>query len=152
MTLPEFENKVRVLVDVEEIKRLQREYLYKMTDARYDELAPFFTENSTIQIGEDRVIEGKEAIIKLFKEDSIMTGGHKGGHNLIHPVISVEGDKAQGYWATFCFSYDNSDPANPRLRWQQGKYECEYAKKAGKWQISYLKYTVPWPVQPEDRA
>jgi hypothetical protein len=148
MTPQELEKKVSMLIDVEEIKKLQREYLYLMTDARFDELAPLFTKNATIKIGDDRVVKGKAAILKLFKEDSVMTGGHKGGHNLIHPVITIQTNTAQGYWAMFRFFYDYSQPENPRLRWQQGKYECEYVKEDGKWLLSLLKYTVPWPVQP----
>jgi ketosteroid isomerase-like protein len=147
MELRELEDRIRVLEDIEAIKRLQREYLYMLTDARYEGLAPLFTEDAIVQIGEERVAKGKDAIVKLFRDDTVMTGGRKGGHNLIRPVISIEGDKARGRWTMFRFYYDNSEPAGPRLKWQEGKYECEYVKKASRWQVSYLKYTVPWPVQ-----
>lgn len=133
MTLEEMEKRLRVLEDIEQIKQLQYRYLNCIMFAEWDEIMDCFAEDCTM-IG----LKGKAAIAKNFK-DFIALGHHGAeGDFEVHPIISVDGDKATGNWITyFMYFYPRTRQS---LFWVQGAYEMEYVRENGEWKISNLDW------------
>ena len=108
MTLEEVVKKLSVLEerlktteDIEDIKKLQYRYINCVSLTQWEEIMDCFTEDSTTDFAGWDVIKGKPAIYKQFKEG--LSAGHVGreGNLVIHPIISVNGDKATGNWWMF---------------------------------------------------
>jgi ketosteroid isomerase-like protein len=146
MTLEELAKKVQAIEDLEEIKKLQHDYIFLLCDKQYEKMLDFFTDDARVQINTPYVCDGKEEISRYFREVLANRGGKKGGSILTMPVITVDGDTARGYW-TMHKLFDDRDV--PEIiapsKWLQGKYDCEYVKQGGKWKFSYMKY-MAWPV------
>ena len=68
---------------------------------------------------------------------------------LIQPVISVDGDKAEGHWIMYRLNYYFKGPSGQVVKLfgpsVQRRYDCEYIKENGTWRFSRLKFTDPWP-------
>ena len=148
MKFEEMEKRLRILEDIEEIKKLQSFYINYLTTADWDNLVDCFTDDAVIDIKKET--RGKKELTKLFKE--VISKNHVGleGNFLVQPIISVEGDKAKGSWLLYIqfaqprklagkideISY--SDDKAPD--WMQGFYEMEYTRVGGKWKISFLHW------------
>jgi len=146
MTLEELEKRIRVLEDIEEIKQLHRKYTYALGSQQWDDMLDCFTEDATADIWRWGLRKGKAEIADLFK--NVFNGRIQPthGHLVSQPVISVDGDRAKGYWLLYLHF------AEPSVSWIQGRHDCEYVRVDGKWKISSLKFTRPWPVVPEKPA
>jgi hypothetical protein len=141
-TLEELQKRLRVLEDIEEIKKLHRTYVYCLSSRQWDDLLDCFAEDAIADIGQHGLRRGKKEITELVYGDFDKlekTPGHLVGQ----PVISVDGDRAKGYWILYLFPYRQP------VTWIQGKYDCEYVKVDGKWKFSLVKFRRPWPPVPE---
>ncbi len=149
MTLAELEKRVGTLEDMKEIENLQGQYIYWLNNNQWDEILDCFTENATANVYTHGLRRGKKEIIEMFREEisKLEQGKDRDGHFAIQPVISVDGDKATGQWLMYVM-ISNPITGNAQ-KWLNGKYENEYVKVDGKWKISSLKWTYPWPVTPE---
>jgi len=147
MTLEELEKRIRTLEDIEEIKQLQVRYVNCLTTTEWDKLVDCFAENGVVDltVGSSR---GKEEIAKFFKETISVTHIGKEGNFVVHPTISVEGDRAKGSWLLYThFSQPHKIQILPAVTaeedapdWMQGYYAMEYIRENGKWKISLLKW------------
>lgn len=138
MTLEEIEKRLGILEDVEAIKKLHRDYVYALASQQWDDMLDCFAEDGSADIWTHGVRRGKKEIGDLFRGFAgKILPSH--GHLVAQPVITVDGDTAEGYWLLYLFL-----PA-PESMWIQGKYDCKYVKVNGEWKFSYLKYTRPWP-------
>lgn len=149
MTLEELEKKLRILEDIEAIKNLHHEYIFQLNNRQWDEIIDGFVEDATTNIGHHGLRKGKAEITKLFKEviSKINVGKVRDAHFAVQPVISVEGDKAKGHWLMYIMI---ADPTTGNAsRFTQGRHDCEYVKVDGKWKFKSVKYTRPWPIEPE---
>lgn len=136
MKLEEIEKRLKVLEDVEEIKKLHYHYLNCLTKVDWDKLFDCFTDNAVLNVGAHGVKRGKAEIIPLYR--NVFSKGHVGkeGNFVVHPIITVEGDKAKGSWLLYIM---HLDPAQEKaLDWAQGYYDMEYVRENGKWKISYM--------------
>lgn len=146
--LKALEGRVRILEDTEEIKTLMRRYVTSLVLVRWDDVLDCFTDDASVEIGISGRRQGKAAIARLFKEE---IGKRHIGKELafvVHPLISVSGDKARGSWLMhFMFTEATH---HQTYAWSQGPYECAYTRVNGKWKISSLKWTQrvgPKPVK-----
>lgn len=138
MTLEQLEKRLRVLEDIEAIKVLHRNYVYALASQQWDDMLDCFAENSAANIWTHGLRQGKKEIGELFNSfEGKILPTH--GHLVAQPVITIDGDTAEGYWILYLFL-----PA-PEAMWVQGRYDCKYIRVDGKWKFSYLKYTRPWP-------
>jgi hypothetical protein len=144
MTLEELEAKVRILEDIEQIKQLQVRYVNNLTTNNWDELLDCFDENGATDLPfpDVGVTRGKAALAKNFKEHVGKDMVGKEGNFVVHPIISVEGDKAKGSWLLYMqFILGSKFSTGKETEdWNQGFYDMEYVKKDGKWKISLLKW------------
>jgi ketosteroid isomerase-like protein len=144
------EKRVQALEELEAIKKLHRDYVYWMSNHQWEEAINCFAEDAVTIMPNMDEQKGKKAIEESFKNRiSEQEAFQKGGHMLIQPVISVDGDRATGYWTMYRFTYDFQSSAGeivhlfgPEL---QGKFDCEYVKENGKWKFGRMKYIRPWP-------
>ena len=148
MNLEELKRKVKVLEDTEAIKNMHRDYIFWLRNSQFDEMIDCFAENATAEIRTFGPRTGRDTIARLFKEEIAKVKIPR-GHSLVQPVITVEGDKAKGHWTMYTFNYDYTAPAGMGrlIECEQGRYDCEYVREAGKWKFSYLKWICPWPEQ-----
>ena len=154
MDIKEIESKVKLLEDIEQIKQVQIRYVNYLTTCNWDEIADCFAKDAVTDIGMHGIVKGKEEIDKLFKER--VSRGHPGreGNFVIHPLISVDGDKAKGSWLLYLMKQFPHKVLGEHIDWEQGFYEAEYVRENGRWKISYLKFAVrlssPRPPYPKD--
>jgi len=139
MTLEELAEKIKVLEDIEEIKKLHINYVYLLCDLQWDEMLDCFAENATLDLMDQGVRQGKKEIGEVFHNVLAKMIKRTDGHFVGQPVISVDGDKAKGYWILYLFF------AEPEVKWVQGRQDCEYVKVNGKWKFSSVIFASPWP-------
>jgi hypothetical protein len=136
MSLKELEARIRVLEDIEQVKKLMASYCYLVDAFQMDDVVDLFAENAKAEYGPLGSYEGKEGIATFFKEVVPNTQAWS-AHQLLNPLVTVEGEKAKGRWYLFC-------PAtiiNPeRAVWIQGRYDNEFVKVGGRWKISLLRF------------
>jgi hypothetical protein len=151
MTLEELKKRIQALEDIEEIKQLHREYVFWLTNEQWEEMIDLFAEDAIVDIRIYGPKMGKAEITKLFREvitnAKVIPKTPKGGHMLVQPVITIDGDKAKGHWMMDRFFDDITKSNGPILKLLKGRYDCKYEKVKGKWKFSYLKWTHPWPVE-----
>jgi ketosteroid isomerase-like protein len=142
MDIKEIESKVKLLDDIEQIKQVQIRYVNCLTTCKWNEISDCFAKDAVTDIGKHGVVKGKEEIDKLFKER--VSRGHPGreGNFVVHPLISVEGDRAKGSWLLYLMKQFPHKVIGEDMDWEQGFYEAEYVREDGQWKISYLKFRI----------
>ena len=149
MKLEEMEKRLKTMEDIEAIKDLQNEYLFYLLNRQWTEIPDFFTDDAFVIVGKHGKCRGKKEIYKLFTEyiSKMNAGKDRDAHFAVMPVITVDGDRARGHWMLYIFI---ADPATGAVsRFNQGRYDCDYLKRDGKWKFSRLIWTNPWPLTPE---
>ena len=147
MNLEEMEKRLRTLEDIEEIRKLQAQYVNCLTTLQWDELVDCFTEVGVVDL-HSGTARGKKEIEKFFKEKITLTHIGMEGNFVVHPIITIEGDTAKASWLLFTyFSMPHKIQIQPALtaeedapEWMHGYYDMEYAKENGVWKISLLKW------------
>ena len=135
--LAEANKRLQVVEDIEEIKQLQYRYLNAVMFANYDDIGDCFAEDSEINFFDAMPeTKGKSTIEKFFKERISTSHVGKEGDFEVHPIISVDGDKATGNWVMYImYFYPRTGQS---LFWVQGIYDVEYIRENGQWKISLL--------------
>ncbi len=142
MTLEEIEKRVKILEDVEEIKKLQAYYVSRINPPKWNEIKDCFAKDAVFDTYAGRV-RGIDLIEKILTENIAQI--HKGQFAvfIVQPIIEVDGDKARASWGLvellpekLKMPFMQGDPPN----WVYGPYDMEYVREHGKWKISYLKW------------
>jgi ketosteroid isomerase-like protein len=137
MSLEDLEQRIRVLEDVEEIKRLKHRYC-GYCDANYDAdaLANLFMEDAIWDGGERGRYDGREAIRTFFQNAPQRLSFAI--HMVLNPIIEVNGDTATGTWYLFqpCTYADGN-----RAVWGSARYDEQYVRINGEWKFKHLKLT-----------
>ena len=145
MILEELQKRIMALRDIEEIKKMHRDYVLGVNNREFEKILNYFAENAIVEIRTYGRRKGKEEIERLFKEEIAKHKHPKGKHILIQPVISVEGQTAKGYWIMDLFSYESTSTGRLMATYETGRYDCKYVKEGGKWRFNYLRLRSPWP-------
>ena len=135
--LADLETQIRVLGDIEAIKKLKAKYWRCIDKKLWDELEDCFVEYAVADYGKNLNFQGRKAIIQFLKDnlgsDSVITV-HQ-GHN---PEIEITSDTtARGIWALH--DYLVFQPNITINGW--GHYEDEYVKQNGEWKKKSIKET-----------
>jgi ketosteroid isomerase-like protein len=135
MNLENLEQRLRVLEDIESIKKLKARYCAHC-DNNYDAdgVASLFTEEAVWDGGSFGKHNGREAIRTFFRgAPQIFPFAI---HQVMNPIIEVKGDQATGSWYLF-------QPATlaegDQAVWLAARYEEEYVKLGGEWKFKHLK-------------
>jgi hypothetical protein len=147
MTVKEMEKRLRQLEDLEEIKKLHRQYVYWINSRQWDNILNSFTDDAWVHIEHRQLHQGKEELAKLFKIDINKNNEKTNGcHFVMQPIINVDGEKATGTWF-MCIVFAVDSPTGPTLAWRQGRHDCEYVKVDGQWKYKSIKFTNTAPKQ-----
>ncbi len=131
--------RLQVLEDIEAIKKMKAQYCAHCDDGyNPDGIAGLFVEDGVWDGGVDVFgkYDGQEAIRKFF------TGASKmipfAVHNVMNPIIEVDGDSATGQWYLFqpcTMAGKNGDQAV----WGAAKYNEDYVRVNGVWKFQTLR-------------
>ena len=138
-TLKDMQERVQVVEDIKEIEQLQVRYVNGLMDTNWDETADCFAENGKVDVYLHEPVTGRKNIEKWFKEELSQTHAGKEGDVCIHPIITVDGDKAKGKWLLYMmYFYPRTGQS---LFWVQGFYDMDYVRENGKWKIAVMRWT-----------
>jgi len=154
MTLEELEKRVKVLEDIEAIKQLHISYILALNEQKFEEMIDCFAEDATLD-GIEGKYNSKEEIAKMLRAMAASQRSvkmWKGGQILVHPVISVDGDTAKGCLTWFRISKPQKFTSEigqeiMLIAPRQARYDMEYKRVGGKWKMSRMKFTNPWPAE-----
>jgi len=147
MNLEDLERRLRVLEDIEAIKKLKARYC-AYCDNNYDAdgIAALFTEDAVWDGGNFGRYEGREAIRTFFR------GAPRifpfAIHQVMNPIIEVEGEQAKGQW--YLFQPATLAEGNQAV-WLAARYEEEYVKVESEWKFKRLK-VLPSFLTPYDQG
>ena len=137
MSLEDLERRIKVLEDIEEIKKLKRRYC-ALCDDNYqaDALADLFMEDAVWDGGIRGRNDGREEIRSFFQQAPQRLPFAM--HMVMNPIIEVNGDTGTGTWYLFqpCTFADGN-----RAVWGAARYDEEYVKVGGQWKFQNLKLT-----------
>jgi hypothetical protein len=146
MTLKELEARIRILEDIEAIRKLRATYCYLcdagLDDVRNrDELISHFTQNARLDFGMGPAsqYQGTEGL-KTFFGEMVPLGVSFCMHMVHNPIIDVKGDRATGKW--YFEAPVTNKLENNRAEWYTGTYHEEYVREKGEWKFDSIK--VDW--------
>jgi hypothetical protein len=142
MASEEFEQRLRRLEDVEEIKKLKARYC-EICDGGWNGIASHNPANIVALFTEDGVWdggvygrrEGREALRGFYERPRDPPCAY---HLLTNPIIEVDGDRATGSWH-LTISLTQTDQTSMLIG---GVFEDEYARTAEGWRIKYSRFTL----------
>lgn len=151
MTLEELAARVRVLEDVEAIRKLKATYCYLcdagLGDAAVrDELLGHFADDARVDfgLGAASTFEGR-AGLEVFFGTVVPSSVSFCVHMVHNPIIEVHGDRATGRWY---YEAPTTDAATGRAQWMMGTYDEEYVRDGGRWKFAVIrtrwKYITPF--------
>ena len=137
-TIEELELRMRRLEDIEQIKKLKARYC-AYCDDNYDAegIASLFTADGEWDGGALGKGVGHEGIKKFFRRaPSAFTFAI---HNVMNPIIEVNGDVATGRWYLVQPLTRREDDKESAM-WLAGRYEDDYVRAGDEWKFKRLKF------------
>ena len=125
---------VRRLGDIEAVKKLTADYMQAMHDARWEDAVACFSDRASYDHGVIGNLADKEAIRRFYTEfmPQYEEAGGWAFDMLTNPVISVNGDTAEGRWFLFTLLID---PDTQEAAWNVATLEYEYVREADGWKF-----------------
>jgi len=157
MMKPTVENRLRILEDIEEIRKLKARYCAGCDDDHNpDTLIALFAPDGSWEASGIGRFEGHEAIRNYFAALRASGRIRNSAHNVFNPNIEVDGNTATGHWRLIML-YTANVPGggSPGGEVQYfriiGWYREEYVKLFGRWRFKSLYCEVeenaPYPVE-----
>lgn len=129
------EQRIRVLEDVEAIKKLKAKYWNSVDTKRWDNLADYYAEDMIFESPFLGRMEGRAHIVNVLKRAMKDIKTAHQGHN---PEIEINSDaSARGRWAL----NDRVQTADNKFLKGCGYYEDDYVKVNGSWKIKSSRLT-----------
>ena len=153
------EERIQRLEAIEEIQQLHMHYVNIYSGFEKGDVGSLFAKDGVCAAFPGEPIKGREAIAKLYARVTHADGtkggvdNSKNGVFAVHPMITVEGEKAKATW--MFLNLVSHPTTNQMLFFVQGVYDAEYVKEDGEWKFSFLKWTariVPEGLQPGETA
>ncbi len=161
--LRSLDDRLRIIEDMQEIKKLQRIYAYYLDYSMWEEFADLFSDNTeTIEIGQAGVFLGKAGVEKMCKflaatrvpkeaspgeklHEMVLPRGFFHAMMIVQPVIDVDagGKVAYGRWELLESATRQCDGAWTQY-WGGGIYENEYIKENGRWSFKNFRFYLTW--------
>jgi hypothetical protein len=144
MDLEAMGKRLQTLEDIEEIKKLHLTYVNYLIEADWEGVDDCFAEDCATEFPGTGVQRGKAEVAFYFRDHVGKSHIGKEGVFAVHPIVTVDGDKAKGTWLYYVLMYHPREypPEMKAADWAQGIYEMEYVRENGKWKISLLKWTA----------
>jgi hypothetical protein len=157
MMKPTVENRLRVLEDIEEIRKLKARYCAGCDDDHNpDTLVALFAPDGSWEATGMGRHDGHEAIRKFFADLRASGRIRNSAHNVFNPLIEVDGNTATGHWRLIML-YTGNVPGggSPGGEVQYfriiGWYREEYVRIFGRWRFKSLycevEESAPYPIE-----
>lgn len=132
-----FRKQVERLSAIEDIKQLKARYC-ALCDAGYDPdgISAMFVEDGIWDGADFGRHEGRAAIHAFFS--SISGDIVFAAHMVLNPIITVDGDTANGKWWLIMPCTTATD-GEKEARWLLAEYDDDYVKVDGEWMFKSLK-------------
>ena len=143
----ELEARIRKLEDIEEIKSLQARYGYFIDTGQMEKVADLFVDNFIAEYDILGTCTTRAELVDFLKGAG--EGAAMMRHQMMMPLIEVDGDKAKGTWYLFG-PFTTIMPHGEVANWIQGKYENDYVRVGGKWKFSHLRFKFSFNSPYED--
>jgi len=143
VNLDELGKRVRAIEDLEEVKKLHRDYISCLDNLEFKKALDFFTEDAEVEVRFSGVMKGKVNFSRIYLETLAQRKERHDGHLVGQPVITIDGDTARGHWIVYIFF------SEPTIDWVQGRNDCEYVRENGTWKFSKLKFTRTLASRPD---
>ena len=136
----ELDTRIKRLEDIEEIKNLQARYAYLIDTRQFERVADLFTDDLVADYGGMAKHTSKAELVEGMTRDA--AGYSMWRHQMLMPLIELDGDKATGTWYLLC-PFTAIRPEGDVPGWIQGKYErIDYVRVDGIWKIRHLTFTL----------
>lgn len=135
MDMTELEQRLTRMEDMEAIKQLKAEYCDICDDDHNpDRITTIFAEDGIWEGAGFGKAQGHAAIRELFKKFQTLISFSQ--HQVLNPVIKIDGDRATGIWYFFGpFTFYKNNQA----KWLAARYQDDYVKVDGEWKIQHLR-------------
>jgi SnoaL-like domain len=135
MDLADMERRLTRLEDIEAIKQLKARYCEICDDDHNPErITSVFAEDGIWESADFGTARGHAEIRQLFQKFQKLIEFSQ--HNVMDPIIEVNGDKATGEWYFLGpFTFRESHEA----RWLAAVYKDDYVKVNGQWKYQHLR-------------
>lgn len=138
MGLEQLEKRIRVLEDIEAIKKLKATYCaYCDDNFNIPALRTLFVEDATWDGSRHGSAQGREAILSTLANAQNWVSFSV--HMVMNPIIEVEGDEATGQWYLFMACTQKNGGEN--ATWVSLRYDEEYLRVDGQWKFTSQKLT-----------
>jgi hypothetical protein len=151
MNLEELEARIRVLEDIEAIRKLKATYCYLCDAGLSDpnnrrELISHFIRDAKVDFGfgPESQFQGPEGLEVFF--GAVVPSAITFSMHMIHdPIIEVDGDRATGKWY---YEAPTTDTSTGKAQWMAGIYQEQYVRENGEWKFSSIEtkwnYITPY--------
>ena len=135
MDMTALEQRLTRMEDIEAIKQLKAEYCDICDDDHNpDRITTIFAEDGIWEGAGFGKAQGHVAIRELFKKFQTLISFSQ--HQVLNPVIKIDGDRATGIWYFFGpFTFYKNNQA----KWLAARYQDDYVKVNGEWKIQHLR-------------
>lgn len=127
---------VREMADREAIRDLACRYAHYVWSRDVPAIAGLFTDEGEMDMGNGRVIQGKQHLLDTYREALSGDEFHPFVHN---HVIDLQGDRATGT----CY-LDLRSSLNSRSMIGSGRYDDQYVKVGDEWRFRSRKLTMSY--------
>jgi hypothetical protein len=151
----ETQSRLQVLEDIEAIRTLKARYCQACDDDHNpDKLGLLFTEDAVWEANVTGRAEGRAAIQKLLGDIGRSGRIRNSAHNVMNPIIEVDGDRATGEWRLIMLYTGRHEDGSLHFSRIIGWYTDHYVRIGGQWQFQSLQCHVeeaaPYLLAPEE--
>jgi hypothetical protein len=145
------EDQLRIVQDIEEIKKLQRIYGYYLEHWMAEDVIDLFSDSPDVTvIVRAGTFRGKEGIKRFFRHGKDVKLKMTKDPEFLHQVMQLQGvvtvnpdgKTAKGRWYGFGANAFPQKGGKINSGWMNGTYENEYIKENGKWKILILHWCM----------
>ena len=135
MDMAALEKRITRLEDIEAIKQLKARYCHICDDDHNPEtVKTVFAEDGIWESADFGTARGHAEISELFANFRKMFNFSQ--HNIMNPVIEVDGDRATGIWYIMGpWTYNDGG----EQKWLALRYDDDYVKIDGSWKYQHLR-------------
>ncbi len=145
MTDKSLEERIKILEDIENIKKLMFNYTYWLDYGELDKAMDCFMDNAVMDVNvrgevkEDESTfefkyEGIEEITNFYNIYVHQKDKFSASHLILNPVVEVNGDRATGIFYLLEPTYV------VRAMWGHGRYDMEFIRVDDRWKISIFNF------------
>ena len=147
------ERRVRVLEDLEAIRKLKARYCAACDDDHNPEtLGTLFAEDATWEATDMGRAVGRAAIQEMLGAVGRSGRIRNSAHHATNPILDVDGDRATGHWRLIMLYTANQPDGSLRFLRIIGWYRESYVRVDGEWLFQSLACVVeehaPYRLEP----